>query len=211
MDGAELTLGLGAGSLEVRAGRSGTRLSGRFPYNSLAVLSDGGRTGRPRKESFAPHAFAYRINEPQAEIHLLSGHDYNMPLARKLDGSLRLRDADDALTFEATIAPELADAPYWQNLLAQLRAGLVGGISPGFRLPPERAVPRELAEEVTEEEYKPERGMFAALIRRIRQALLFELSLVTVPAYSETSVEARHGGALIVPEPRVLHASARWR
>ena len=211
MEDADLTLGLGSGQLEVRDSRRGTRLAGRFPYNSLAVLSDGGRTGKPRKEAFASRAFEYRIADPKAEIHLLSGHDYGQVLARKLDDSLILRDADEALTFEANIAPELTEAPFFQNLIAQLRAGLIGGISPGFRLPPERAVPREQAEETTEEAYKPERGMFGAMIRWIKQALLFELSLVTVPAYSETSVEARSEGQLILPEPKLLHHAARWR
>lgn len=208
---ADLSLGLGAGSLEVRASPKGTRLHGRFPYNSTAVMSDGGRNGPPRKETFASRAFEYRIRQPEAEIHLLHGHDYDQVLARKLDGSLRIRDADDALSFEAIIDPALAEAPFFQNLLAQLRAGLIGGISPGFRLPPERAVPRAEAEEVTEEDYKPERGMFGALIRTIKQALLFELSLVTVPAYAETSIEARSGGAVIVPVRPALHPSARWR
>lgn len=211
MDNPDLNLGLGAGSLEVRASRSGTRLSGRFPYNSTAVMSDGGRNGKPRKEVFASRAFEYRIRQPEAEIHLLHGHDYDQVLARKLDGSLKLRDSDDALSFDAVIDPALAEAPFFQNLFAQLRAGLIGGISPGFRLPPERAVPRQEAEEVTDEDYVPAKGMFGAVIRRIKQALLFELSLVTVPAYAETSIEARSGDALILPVRPALHPTARWR
>ena len=66
-----------------------------------------------------------------------------------------------------------------------LGAGLIAGISPGFRIPPERTVPN--AEEVFEED--PAEG--DALVRQINDAILFELSLVTRPAYPETQVEAR--------------------
>ena len=38
-------------------------------------------------------------------MHLLVGHDYGQPLARKLDGASAFADSDDALTFEAAIAP----------------------------------------------------------------------------------------------------------
>lgn len=202
-----LDLGAAGGELELRAVGRGKRLTGRFPYNRLAVLSDGGRNGRPRKERFKPRAFEYRVKDPEAEVHLLVGHDYGKPLARKLDGGLKLRDSDDALTFEAAIAPELEGAPFFQDFWAAFLAGLIGGISPGFRLPPERAVPREEAETVEEEAVNPARGMFGALIRSIGAALLFELSLVVLPAYKETEVEARSG--LICPAPKShLH---RWR
>lgn len=188
------------GELEVRRGAGGKRrLRGRFPYKKRAVLSDGGRNGRPKKEEFAPRAFAYRVEDPQAEIHLLIGHDYDRPLASKLTGGLNLWDGDDALTFEAEISPEIQATSYWLDFWAGFTAGLVVGLSPGFRIPPERAVPAEEAEQVTEED--PEEG--DALIRTIFQALLFEISLVTVPAYKETEVEARSG--LILPPPPLTH------
>jgi phage head maturation protease len=93
--------------------------------------------------------------------------------------------------------------------LAAFLAGLVGGISPGFRLPPERAVPRGEAETFEDEEVNPARGMFGAIIRSIGQALLFELSLVVMPAYKETSVEARSG--LIPTHPAPMAHLRRWR
>ena len=85
------------GELELRAdGDGSTRLSGRFPYDRLAVLSDGARRGRPQKERFAPGAFSYSVAEPTAEIHLLVGHSFDRPLASKLRGTLRLRDSAEA-------------------------------------------------------------------------------------------------------------------
>lgn len=197
-----------ADGLELRREGDGFRLGGRFPYRRRAILSDGGRRGRPQKEEFAPRAFAFRVDDPEAEIHLLSGHRFDKPLARKLDGSLKLRDTDAALEFEATIPAALQDVGYVRDALTLLSAGLAVGISPGFRLPPERAVPPEEAEEVTEEPDNPEAGENRAVIRTIKQALLFELSVVTRPAYEEATVEPRAAG-LIAPKP--AHPIVRFR
>lgn len=181
------------GELEVRRSkRGGRRLKGRFPYGKKAVLSAGGRTGKPKKEVMAPKAFAYRVEAPNKEIHLLVGHDFNRPLASKLTGSMTLTDTVEALIFEATIAPEIAATSYGRDILAQIGTGLAYGISPGFRIPPRRAVPR--AEIITEEpddgtideDGEPRRG---ALIRTILAALLYELSIVTRPAYKATEIE----------------------
>ncbi len=59
-----------SGGLELRRNRDGSaRLRGRFPYGETATLSDGGRTGRPRKARFAPGAFRFRVDDPDAEVH----------------------------------------------------------------------------------------------------------------------------------------------
>lgn len=196
------------GGLELRQRASGAvALHGRFPYGKAAVLSDGGRTGRPRKEVIAPRAFAYRVDRPDEDIHLLVGHSYDRPLASRGAGSLVLRDGAEALTFEAEVSPEMQEVSYVRDFLAGFSAGLIMGLSPGFRIPPERAVPN--AEEVTEED--PSEGM--ALIRTIFAALLYELSVVTRPAYPEAQVEARSwsvtGGGLAMPQLR--HPAQRWR
>ncbi|KEP68016.1 MULTISPECIES: HK97 family phage prohead protease [Thioclava] len=173
-----------SGGLEIRKRASGAMaLHGRFPYGKRAVLSDGGKRGRPQKEVFAPKAFGYRVNDPKAEIHLLIGHSYDKPLASKGAGSLTLTDTDEALTFEAEILPEIQASTWWKDFLAQYEAGLVGGISPGFRIPPPVTVPN--AEKIVAED--PSQGR--AMIRTVFQALLFELSIVTQPAYQETLLE----------------------
>lgn len=202
------------GSLELRKRASGAlALRGKFPYNSRAVLSDGGRTGRPRKEQFAPGAFRYSV-ENQQEVHLLIGHSFDRPLASRGAGSLVLEDKDDALSFEATIAPEMQEVSWVQDFFAAFNAGLIVGLSPGFRIPPQRTVPN--AEEVTEED--PAEGN--ALIRTIFQAILFELSLVTRPAYSETEVEARNWDPVqrlpqdfseVAQHPNLPNFYKRWR
>lgn len=205
--------GFDSGGLELRKRASGAMaLRGRFPYNKAAVLSDGGRTGRPRKEVIASRAFSYRVDRPEEDIHLLIGHSYDRPLASRGAGTLDIRDGDDALTFTAEISPEMQDVSWVRDFLAAQAAGLILGLSPGFRIPPERAVKK--AEEVTEED--PAEGM--ALIRTIFAALLYELSVVTRPAYSEAQVEARSwdvtGGGVLAPEPAdagVRRALNRWR
>jgi HK97 family phage prohead protease len=221
------------GELELRAaGRNGRRrLRGRFPYRKRAVLSDGGRKGgRPQKEEFAPRAFGYRVEAPDKEIHLLVGHDFNRPLASKLTNTLRLIDSDEALTFEAEISPEIAATSYGIDTLAQIDSGLAYGISPGFRLPPPRRV--KTPEKFTDEGYDPSRGMFNAQIRTIFSALLYELSIVTRPAYKESDISAAdeqepetdeekiaagwvmQNGVLVPPTEtikRAAPAALRWR
>jgi HK97 family phage prohead protease len=178
------------GSLELRGVGAQVTLHGEFPYNKVAVLSDGGRNGgRPRKEKIAGNAFAYRVNDPNEDIHLLAGHDYNKPLASKGTGTLDIVSDERALSFLARIAPEIFQSPYGQEVLAQLKSGLAKGISPGFRLPPTRAVAQ--AEKITQEPYQPEIGNHGATIREVIQGLLYELSVVTVPAYPEAQVEMR--------------------
>ncbi len=194
------------GGLELRKRASGAlALHGRFPYGKRAVLSDGGRTGRPRKEAFAPRAFAYRVERPEEDIHLLIGHSYDRPLASRGAGTLDLTDSDDALTFAATLTPDMQEVSYVRDFLAAMRAGLIVGISPGFRIPPERAV--KDAEKVEEE--NPAEG--TALIRTIFAALLYELSVVTRPAYDETQIEERNWQPDRLILPVSVHPSARWR
>jgi uncharacterized protein len=200
--------GAHGGGLELRRADDGShRLQGRFPYGKPAVLSDGGRTGRPQKEIIEPRAFSYRVDLPDEDIHLLVGHDYDMPLASKKTGTLSLRDTAEALVFNAIITRSIAETTHGRDALALIGAGLAVGISPGFRIPPERAVPK--AETIEEEPDRPEEGMHRAIIRHILAALLYELSVVTRPAYPEAQVEARNWN----PEataPRVFMPK-RWR
>jgi uncharacterized protein len=205
--------GASDGGLELRAtGDGGARLSGSFPYNRPAVLSDGGRTGRPRKEVIAPRAFAWRVERPEEDIHLLLGHSFDKPLASRAAGTFKLRDTDEALTFEAIVTPEIAATSHGRDALALVAAGLAGGISPGFRLPPQRAV-RE-AERVEQEPNRPEAGQHRAIIRHVLSALLYEVSIVTRPAYDETQIELRSWrlsprGPAVVPLWQA--PTSRWR
>lgn len=204
--------GVHQGGLELRRDRSGeTRLRGRFPYGQPAVLSDGGRSGRPQKEIIASRAFSYRVEDPDEDIHLLLGHDYDHPLASKGTGTLSLRDTAEALVFEAVISRTISETSYGRDALAMIGAGLAVGISPGFRVPPKRAVPD--AEDITDEPDRPEEGMHRAIIRTIKAALLYELSVVTRPAYPQAQVEARDWQMRRAekPDAGLRRALDRWR
>lgn len=192
------------GQLEVRKKGGGRVIRGRFPYMKHAVLTDGGNKGRPVKERFKPGAFKYRINDAKAEIHLLVGHDYSQPLASKLTGTMTFQDTFAALVFEAFIAEAIASTSYGADILALIGAGLAVGLSPGFRIPPKQTVPD--AETIEDED--PDEGR--AIIRTINDCLLYEMSIVTMPAYADATVE--EVGA-VEPEKRssIIVPSYRWR
>lgn len=173
------------GTLEVRADGGETRLRAVFPYGRETEIAAG------RHEVIAPRAFAGRIDAGD-EIHLLSGHDYNKPLASRSAGTLTLTDTDDALTLEARID----GATSWaRDFIEANRAGLIKGLSPGFRVPQggERIERRS-----------------AGVLRTISAADLFEISAVTRPAYSDAQIEARSWKPTnVVTETR--RKIARWR
>ena len=154
------------GSLELRSEGGATRLTARFPYDRETEIAPG------RFERIAPRAFAARI-EAGEDIHLLAGHSYDRPLASRSAGNLTLTDGDDALTVEA----EIEEGTTWaRDFLAAYRAGLIKGLSPGFRVPRggERIEQRA-----------------SGILRTITAAELFEVSTVTRPAYPQAQIEAR--------------------
>jgi len=175
----------GAG-LELRAtDNGGVRLAGRFPYATETELARG------RFERIEARAFAERI-EAGGDVHLLAGHDFNKPLASRGAGTLEIRDTPEALEIEAT----LSDGTSWaRDFLEAHRAGLIRGLSPGFRV----SAGGERIER---------RG--DGVLRRIERAELFEISTVTRPAYPAAQIEARawapHPATRVAP-----HHLKRWR
>ena len=176
------------GSLELRAEGGTTRLRATFPYGAEAEIAPG------RFERIAPRAFAARIASGE-DIHLLAGHSYDRPLASRSAGNLTLTDGDDALTVEA----EIDGGTSWAaDFIAAHRAGLIRGLSPGFRVPRGGERIEQRAQGV---------------LRTITAADLFEVSTVTRPAYTQAQVEARswqtHQDRQPVRAP--VYALNRWR
>ena len=175
------------GELEIR--QDGRKLFGRFPYETLATTSDRLRT---RKETFSAGAFRFSVEEARAKrarIDLLEGHSFNRPLANTLDDSVEFSEIRNErggldLVFEATLPVEAEQPAYMRDAVLKIRNGLARGISPGFRVPPRAVV-------ANAEELIPEPGNPSVNIRRINQAVLFEMSVVTRGAYGEASVENR--------------------
>ncbi|MEO0344473.1 MAG: HK97 family phage prohead protease [Pseudomonadota bacterium] len=191
------------GGVEIRQDQDGAvQLVGRFPYQSITILWDGGRTGQARKEQIASRAFSKRISGDD-DIHLLIGHDFDRPLASRSAGNLRITEADDALSFSASISAKLRASPYVQDFLGALGAGLIRGLSPGFRVP----------DEPQSETVRSDAG---GLLRTVNRADLFELSAVTVPAYPEAQIEARSWQIDTPPDAQNIgrlgfDPRARWR
>ena len=181
--------GAATGALELRAtDTGGVRVTGRFPYATETELAPG------RREIIAPGAFAERIDQ-RGEIHLLTQHDYSKPLASTAAGTLLLRSTDSAVEIEATVD---GGTSWAADFIAAARAGLIRGLSPGFRV--------QAGGERIEK-----RG--DGLLRTITRAALFEISCVTRAAYPDAQIEARawepHQERL--PYRGAVHPFNRWR
>lgn len=182
--------GAATGALELRAdNKGGVRVSGRFPYASETELAPG------RAERIEARAFAERI-EAGGDIHLLFGHDYQRPLASRQAGSLEITDTDEALEFRATIN---GNTSWAADFLAAHHAGLIRGMSPGFRV-------SKGGERIER------RG--DGLLRSVSKAELFEISAVTRGAYGQAQIEARAWETKAGDHPSYsgLHRTLnRWR
>jgi uncharacterized protein len=188
--------GAHTGSLELRTEGGEIRLRATFPYGRETVLAERRGAGRERREMIAARAFADRIERGE-DVHFLAGHDFNKPLASRSAGSLTLTETDDALSIDATISADMGQVTYVRDFLTAHSAGLVRGLSPGFRVRPG-------GETVEERD--------GAILRTIRAADLIEISAVTKPAYPQAQIEARDWAFL----PEVKRANLichhnRWR
>ena len=135
-------------ALEYR--QEGREITGGFPFNKEAVISD---RGRVRKEKIRPGAFDFAIQDETRDIHLLRGHMFDQPIANKRGGTLELDSQRGGLFFRALLPPENERPTYMRDTLLMLRRGLLAGISPSFRVPPREVV--EGAEELEEEDGNP--------------------------------------------------------
>ena len=177
--------------VDIEYRQRGRVLEGAFPYVDPAYLEQRRRgvgtvadRGRRRKEAFRGRAFSFAVKARDRDIHLLRGHSYDSPLGSKFSRTLRLEDTDDEFLFTATLPPESEQPTGMRDTVLAVRGGLVGGISPGFVVPPADVVPDA-------EELIPEPGNPDMSIRLINEAVLYELSLVTRPVYTDTSVDLR--------------------
>ena len=174
------------GGLEVRQEGEAVRVAGRFPYDTRTELVPG------YFETIARGAFASRVNSGE-ELHFLSGHDFEKPLASRSAGTLTVRDETDALVIEATVA---GNTSWARDFLAAHEAGLIRGLSPGFRVASD-------GERVTRQG--------ETMHRTITKAALAEISAVTRAAYPSAQIEARNWTAEAKPFRRNVPAHLRWR
>lgn len=120
-------------------------------------------------ETIEPGAFDL---ERDTDVRALTNHDTTLVLGRTTVGSLSLRVDERGLWGSVTINQMDQDAV---NAYERVRRGDVSQCSFGFDI---------LAQDVTREEGQP-------TVWHIRAVKLYEVSVVTFPAYTDTAVTAR--------------------
>ena len=160
--------------------RGGRGIGGSFHYNRNRVTSS---SGRKRKQRVEPGAFRFALEDPDREISLLLGRNYDQPLASKLSGTLELEDTREALRFNVA---ELPDTSYVRDYRELVRSGAVGfGVAALFQLPPLDVVPN--AVKIVPDTENPE-----VEVEVVSEAVLTALAVVTrQPRGNPGAVEPR--------------------
>ena len=151
-------------AFETRSDENGMYIEGYFAvFNSdYQICSD-------VSESVAPDAFDKTLG---GDIKALCDHDSRLVLGRNKSGTLELRVDSHGLWGRIAINPNDSDAV---NLYNRVKRGDVDQCSFGFDIIREDA------------EFRDDDSVHFTL----REVELYEVSVVTFPAYSETSVSAR--------------------
>ncbi|SUT94576.1 prohead protease (GP4) [[Actinobacillus] rossii] len=118
-------------------------------------------------EQFSPNAFTETLKENK-DVRALFEHDFSKLLGRTSSGTLKLEQDKIGLRFELTPP----DTSLGRDLLVSVARGDISGMSFGF-LP---------LEETWDFEQEP-------ALRQIQKAELFEITVTSIPAYPESSVE----------------------
>lgn len=121
-------------------------------------------------EQIAPGAFASSLNR---DVRALVDHETRLVLGRTTVGTLTLREDDIGLYGEIKINEHDSDA---MNLYARVQRGDVSQCSFGFDIVAEDYVVSPDGQTCT---------------WTIREVILYEVSIVTFPAYDATSAQAR--------------------
>ena len=143
--------------------------SGAFGFKGhAAVFNRFANIGGFFKERIAPGAFTKTIQE--ADVRFLMNHDPQYVLARSKAGTLRLSEDKRGLLVDADMAP----TTYASDLSLLLERGDVSQMSFGFIA---------VRDEWDESKKIPE--------RTVTEAKLFDVSVVTFPAYDGTDAALR--------------------
>lgn len=125
-------------------------------------------------ERIAPGAFRNAIERD--DVRLLVNHDKAQVLGRNSvaegePGYLKLEEDEAGLRFEAVAT----DTTYARDLHTNVEAGVIDACSFGFRNP----------------KYKDSKRGDGKLVRELQDCELFDVSIVTYPAYNSTVASAR--------------------
>jgi HK97 family phage prohead protease len=136
-------------------------------FNSLSVPLDDGE-GEYR-ERILPGAFSRSLAEGP-DVVALAHHDERLVLGRRSAETLKLVEDDHGL--RVLLYPP--DTTLGRDIVESVSRGDLASMSFGFL--------------VDDEDYRNEDGM---VIREVKQATVFEVSIVTWPAYESTSIKVR--------------------
>lgn len=148
---------------QTRADDEGKYISGYF-----AVFGSNYEIWEGATESIAPTAFDETLS---SDIRCLIDHETRLVLGRTKSGTLRLNVDSRGLWGEVRINENDQDA---MNLYERVKRGDVDQCSFGF--------------EILKETFEEKEDSIHWTIEKVR---LYEVSIVTFPAYEETSVSAR--------------------
>jgi HK97 family phage prohead protease len=124
---------------------------------------------RGRLETVSTRAFDRALTEKH-DVRLLVNHDPNLVLARTKNGSLQLRTDEHGLHVTA----ELPDTTYSRDVKELMRRGVLDQMSFGFV--------------VRSDSYDQIKGV---QVRSVDDVDLFDVSIVTMPAYPGTEASLR--------------------
>jgi len=174
-------------TLELRAEGDGNTFVG------YAALFDSPSEPMPFVEYVRAGAFTKTLNDG-ADVRLLIDHE-GVPLARTKSGTLMLEEDDRGLRVEAELDPMNPDA---QRVISAMRRGDLSQMSFAFRTV---------------------KDSFSAdgMVRELREVQLFDVSVVTYPAYEDTIAELRRAqpvtvetaGSLLVRKRQIQIARQR--
>lgn len=178
------TIPASAAALEVRAA---VDPSAPIGFTGRAIVY-GERTaiGNPLSwgfyEELAPGAAADAIRND--DVRFLQDHDPSLLLARSTSGTLRMTDAPGGVDVDADMAP----TSYARDLALLLERGDVSGMSFGFRV---------IEDDWSTETVETSDGHTAEVeVRTLKRIGLFDVSVVTYPAYPTTTAGLRCAGTL---------------
>ena len=133
-----------------------------------------------------------------ADVRALFNHDSNYVIGRQSAGTLKLERDANGIRMEAT-PPETRWA---QDLLVSMRRGDINQQSFAFRLLPDGATWEDTAD---------------GWVRTLRGIRMYDVSVVTTPAYPQTDASVRSIEQIFADRPAPPRAdwatihSARWR
>lgn len=170
----ETRVSTAAQGFEIRTNADGSRtISGTaVVFGALSENLGGFR------ERIAAGAFTQSLRD-NADVLILAQHNLAQPLGRVSSGTAKVWQDERGLHFSCTL-PETSWA---RDLVALLQRGDVRQMSFGFAVPPG-------GDEWTTE---PD----GLLLRTVNMATVYECSVVTAPAYAQTSVSLRSAPAHI--------------